>query len=67
MPPFGGKYQFRVLTFYGGTHYVNQPLEQDLYTMDIAIPNFNSASVTTTGTESGDQDNVIIATLVTGM
>ncbi|KAL4449717.1 hypothetical protein ABPG74_008090 [Tetrahymena malaccensis] len=66
-PPFGGKYQFRVLTFYGGTHYVNQPLEQDLYTMDIAIPNFSSASVTTTGTESGDQDNVIIANLVTGL
>ena len=35
--------------------------------MDIAIPSFPSATVTTTGTESADGENVIIASLSTGL
>lgn len=31
LPPFGGKYLFRVLSFKAGVHYVDVPQEQDLY------------------------------------
>jgi hypothetical protein len=34
--------------------------------MDIAIPEFPSAIITTSGSESGDGENVVIAKLITG-
>ncbi|KAL4501728.1 hypothetical protein ABPG72_018779 [Tetrahymena utriculariae] len=67
LPPFGGKYLFRVLTFKNGQHYVDQPIEQDLYVMDIEIPPFTSANIQTTGSESGDTENIIIVQLTTGL
>lgn len=35
--------------------------------MDIAIPSFPAATITTTGSESGDGENVVVAKLTTGM
>lgn len=70
LPPFGGAYLFRVLTFINGVHNtptLDIPLEQDIYEMYIEIPDFITASVSYVTNETLDSDNFVSVSLTVGI
>jgi len=63
LPPFGGWYPFRGLTFKQGYHkqYSTVPTEQDIYLMFIEIPPFTTYYIAATSRDPNDIDNLIYA------
>ncbi|EGR29558.1 hypothetical protein IMG5_153300 [Ichthyophthirius multifiliis] len=67
LPGFGGKYFFRSLTFQNYKLASDVPVEQDLFLMDIAIPDLNNCIIQTSGSEAQDPDNVVYASFNVGI
>ena len=71
--PIPGRFDFRVLTLKDTTYtdFNTQPLEQDVFTMDIPVPEFPKTptppSVYSTSKDKGDIDNQLVATFSVGL
>lgn len=68
LPPIPGRYDFRALTFKASAGFSATPIEQDQFTMDIAIEPFPGNSlVYSSSTVSGDPYNLIRASFQVGL
>lgn len=68
LPPFGGKYKFRILIFKDGSPATSSiPLQTDIFTMDIEVPELNVDYLRMTSRNSADADNLIYTRLRIGI